>query len=373
MKREKDKKFMQEVFSLAEKGRGTTSPNPMVGAIVVKGNRIVGRGYHKKAGSPHAEVIALKEAGPKSRGATLYINLEPCVHYGRTPPCAPRIIEKGIKRVVIAMLDPNSRVNGKGVTMLKKAGVDVEVGIEEEKARKLNEFYIKHITTNLPFVILKWAMSLDGKIATCTGDSRWISGEESRAFVHSLRNQVDGILVGIGTVLQDDPLLTVRKVPVKKQPLRIIIDPNLSFPLTARMLQEEGGNILIFTGEDIDKNKKEQLLAKDVEIVPCGEKRIHIENMLKILGKREITSLLVEGGSKVFTEFLEKKLPDKIYTVVSPLLLGGEKALTPFGGKGVEKVKAGIQFKEIHWFFRGKDVIMEGYPKYSTEDKQLLS
>ncbi len=369
MKRTKDKKFMQEVFFLAEKGRGTTSPNPMVGAVVVKGNRIVGRGYHKRAGSPHAEIIALQEAGTKSREATLYLNLEPCVHYGRTPPCVPRIIEKGIKRVVIAMLDPNPRVNGKGITMLREAGIEVEVGIEEEKARKLNEFYIKYITTNLPFVILKWAMSLDGKIATRTGDSRWISGDKSRIFVHSLRNQVDGILVGIGTVLQDDPILTVREVPARKQPLRIIIDPKLSFPLTAKMLQEEGGNILIFTCEDIDKNKKEFLLSKDIEIIPCGKKRIQVANMLKILGKREITSLLVEGGSKVFTEFLENKLTDKVYAVVSPLLLGGEKALTPFEGRGVEKVKDGIQFKKIHWFFRGEDVIMEGYPKYSAEDK----
>ena len=360
---------MQEVFFLAEKGRGTTSPNPMVGAVVVKGNRIVGRGYHKRAGSPHAEIIALQEAGTKSREATLYLNLEPCVHYGRTPPCVPRIIEKGIKRVVIAMLDPNPRVNGKGITMLREAGIEVEVGIEEEKARKLNEFYIKYITTNLPFVILKWAMSLDGKIATRTGDSRWISGDKSRIFVHSLRNQVDGILVGIGTVLQDDPILTVREVLARKQPLRIIIDPKLSFPLTAKMLQEEGGNILIFTCEDIDKNKKEFLLSKDIEIIPCGKKRIQVANMLKILGKREITSLLVEGGSKVFTEFLENKLTDKVYAVVSPLLLGGEKALTPFEGRGVEKVKDGIQFKKIHWFFRGEDVIMEGYPKYSAEDK----
>ncbi|MCD6218895.1 bifunctional diaminohydroxyphosphoribosylaminopyrimidine deaminase/5-amino-6-(5-phosphoribosylamino)uracil reductase RibD [Candidatus Calescamantes bacterium] len=367
MKRERDKKFMREVFHLAEKGRGTTSPNPMVGAVVVKGNRIVGRGYHKRAGSPHAEVIALKEAGEKARGAILYINLEPCVHYGRTPPCAPRIIEAGVKRVVISMLDPNPKVKGRGVAMLREAGIDVEVGIEEEKARELNEFYIKHITTGLPFIILKWAMSLDGKIATYTGDSRWISGEKARVFVHSLRNQVDGIIVGIGTVLCDNPILTVRKVPAKKQPLRIIIDPTLSFPLNARMLKEKGGDVLIFTCCNGYKNKKENFLMENVEVIPCGKERVDIENMLKILGKRGVTSLLVEGGNRVFTEFLEKGLVDKIYAIVSPVLLGGEKALTPFGGKGVERVEEGIRFRKIRWLFRGEDVIMEGYPKTGGE------
>ena len=318
MQREKDIKFMKEALRLAEKGRGTTSPNPMVGAVVVKGNRIVGRGYHKRAGSPHAEVIALEDAGTKAKGATLYVTLEPCIHYGRTPPCVPRIVSSGIKRVVIAMMDPNPIVKGKGVKMLEKAGIEVITGIEEEKARKLNEFYIKYITRKIPFVILKWAMSLDGKIATSTGDSRWISGEEARKFVHSLRKGVDAVLVGIGTVKKDDPLLTVRLVPSEKQPLRVIIDPRLEISPQARLLKEEGGKVVIFT-------------------------------------------LLVEGGEKVFTSFLEEGCVDKVYAIVSPLLLGGRDSPTPFGGKGFERIKDGLRLKKIEWLRKGEDMIISGY------------
>ncbi len=362
--REKDKKFMEEVLRLAKKGRGTVSPNPMVGAVIVKGNRIVGRGYHKKAGSPHAEIMALKDAGGKAKGATLYVNLEPCVHYGRTPPCAPEIIRAGIKRVVIGMVDPNPLVNGKGIEMLKNAGINVETGVKEEEAKELNEFYIKFITKRIPFIILKWAMSLDGKIATCTGDSQWISGKDARVFVHSLRNQVDAILVGIGTVLKDDPFLTVREVVPKKQPVRVILDSKLSFPLNSSMLRE-GSKIMIFTGRNIDKKKKEKLLEKNVEIIPCGEKKVDIKEMLKILGKEEITSVLIEGGSKVFTEFLENGLADKVYAIVSPLLLGGEKAITPFEGKGIEKIGKGIKFRKVKWFRKDEDMVMEGYLRES--------
>ncbi len=361
MQREKDIKFMKEALRLAEKGRGTTSPNPMVGAVVVKGNRVVGRGYHKRAGSPHAEVIALEDAGTKAKGATLYVTLEPCIHYGRTPPCVPRIVSSGIKRVVIAMIDPNPVVKGRGVEMLKKAGIEVIIGIGEEKARELNEFYIKYITRKIPFVILKWAMSLDGKIATFTGDSRWISGEESRKFVHSLRKDVDAVLVGIGTVKKDDPLLTVRLVPSEKQPLRVIIDPQLEISPQSRLLKEEGGKVVIFTLSGVDKEKVSFLQDKGAEVIEMEGERIRIKKLLEVLGKMEVTSLLVEGGEKVFTSFLEEGCVDKVYAIVSPLLLGGKDSPTPFGGKGFEKIKDGLRLKKLEWLRKGEDMIISGY------------
>ncbi len=352
---------MRMALALAEKGKGFTSPNPMVGAVVVKGNRVVGRGYHKKAGSPHAEVIALEEAGSRAKGATLYITLEPCVHYGRTPPCLPRIIRAGIKRVVIAMEDPNPLVRGKGVKTLKEQGVEVVEGVEEEKARLLNEYYLKYITTRTPFVILKWAMSIDGKIATFTGDSRWISGEKARIFVHELRAEVDAVLVGVGTVKRDDPLLNVRLSRRVRQPLRIVIDPRLEIPLKARIFGEEGGKVIIVCKEETGREKHEALQRKGAELITFSGERLSISYLLKVLGEREVTSLLVEGGERVFTSFLEERMVDKIYVIVSPLLIGGGSSPTPFGGKGFSRIEECLRLRKVSWKEKEGDFIFCGY------------
>ncbi len=357
---------MKIALDLAKKGKGTTSPNPMVGAVVVKGNRIVGRGYHKKAGSPHAEVVAIKDAGGNCRNATLYITLEPCVHYGRTPPCVPLILKAGIKRVVIAMEDPNPLVKGKGIAALKEGGIEVEVGIREEEARKLNEFYLKYITTKLPFVIVKWAMSLDGKIATSKGESRWISGEESLRFVHLLRSEVDAILVGIRTVLIDNPRLTVRGLKAKRQPLRIVIDPLLEIPPSARCLTEEGGESMVVTSHLSPSQKREELKKKGVEVIICGEERVDLPSLLKKLGEKEITSLLVEGGGGIIASFLENKLVDKIYAIISPLLIGGKEAPTPFEGKGFSSLKDALHLKNFTCRRLGRDYLWEGYLDYTS-------
>lgn len=354
---------MRMALALAEKGKGFTSPNPMVGAVVVKGNRVVGRGYHKRAGSPHAEVIALKEAGNKAKGATLYVTLEPCVHYGRTPPCVPQIIHAGIKRVVVSMEDPNPLVRGKGIRDLREEGVEVVTGVEEEKARLLNEYYIKYITTRKPFVILKWAMSMDGKIATFTGDSRWISGEKARRFVHELRAEVDAVLVGGGTVKKDDPLLNVRLSRPVRQPWRIIIDPRLEIPLEARIFKEEGGRVIIVCREEEEEEKRRILEGKGVEFITFKGERMEISSLLRILGEREVTSLLVEGGEKVFTSFLEEGEVDKVYVIVSPLLIGGDSAPTPFGGRGFPSIQECMRIRKVEWRKKEEDFIFWGYPE----------
>ena len=245
---------MKEALALAMKAEGLTSPNPVVGAVLVKGNKVVGSGYHKRAGSPHAEIVAIKSAGQKTNGSTLYINLEPCNHYGRTPPCAPEVIKAGIKRVVIAMQDPNPIVNGKGIKKLKSAGIDVEVGILEQDARKINETYIKYITKKMPFVVLKWAMSVDGKIATHTGDSKWISHEASRNFTHRLRGKFDAILIGINTLLKDNPQLTTHGLGVK-EPKRIVVDDRGKIPLDCNLLKTESSQVILATTNKIKKEK----------------------------------------------------------------------------------------------------------------------
>jgi diaminohydroxyphosphoribosylaminopyrimidine deaminase/5-amino-6-(5-phosphoribosylamino)uracil reductase len=362
-----EERWMKRALRLAEKGRGRTSPNPMVGAVLSKEGRVVGEGYHTKAGEPHAEIIALGKAGEEARGATLYLNLEPCTHYGKTPPCAPAVIKAGVKKVVIGMEDPNPRVKGKGVEALKSAGLDVEIGILEKECLRLNEAFSKYILNKEPFVILKVAATLDGKIATRNGESQWISGEVSRRFVHKLRNQVDGIVVGIGTVLKDDPMLTAR-IRGGRDPYRIIFDSRLRIPENAKVIESAPSKTIIATTELAPRNKVETLEKKGVRvlILDSNQGKVDLKACLSKLGEMEMISLLVEGGSQINGSFLDEGLIDKIFLFLSSKLIADKEALGIFGGHGVTSLKKAISFKELRVRRMGEDILFEGYLKRET-------
>ncbi len=357
-----DEKWMRRALRLAEKGRGRTSPNPMVGAILVKKDEVVGEGYHAKAGEAHAEIIALQRAKEDAKGATLYINLEPCTHYGKTPPCAPQVIKAGVKRVVIGMEDPNPLVRGKGIKTLKKAGLDVEVGILERECRRLNEAFCKYILEKEPFVILKVAATLDGKIATRGGESKWISGEDSRRFVHKLRDQVDGVLVGIGTILRDDPMLTTG-IKGGRDPYRIVLDSRLKIPEEARVIGDFPARVVIVATELAPEEKIDRLAKKGVRIMtlPSKEGKVDVKLCLSKLGEIGITSLLVEGGGQINGSFLDEGLIDKLLLFLSPKLIGDHKAPGIFGGGGVSSLQEAIPLKEMKVKRIGEDMLLEGY------------
>ncbi len=361
----KDQQYMKLALKLAARGRGKTSPNPLVGAVIVKEGEIVGRGYHQKAGEPHAEINALKEAGERAKGATLYVTLEPCDHYGKTPPCTEAIIDSGLKRVVIAMEDPNPRVQGAGIKRLQATNLEVKVGVLAEQAKKLNEVFVKYITTKTPFVVLKNAVSLDGKIATRTGDTKWITGKQSRQIVHRLRDWLDGILVGRGTVAADNPRLTARLPEGGNDPTRIILDSKLEIGQQARVInQQSTAETIIATTKQADIEKKKQLEQVGVKILEAGEEQVDLSYLLDKLGELEITGLLVEGGGQVNTSFWEEELVDKLYYFLAPKIIGGEEAVPVVAGKGVAKVKdsIGIADKEIKEV--GEDILITGYPEY---------
>jgi diaminohydroxyphosphoribosylaminopyrimidine deaminase/5-amino-6-(5-phosphoribosylamino)uracil reductase len=359
-----DEHWMKRVLRLAEKGRGRTSPNPMVGAVLVKDGKVVGEGYHAKAGEDHAEIIALRRAGDAARGAALYLNLEPCTHYGKTPPCAPAVIRAGVKRVVIGMEDPNPLVKRKGVGSLTGAGIEVKVGVEEKECRSLNEAFCKYILKKDPFIILKVAATMDGKIATRDGDSKWISGENSRRFVHRLRDQVDGVLVGIGTVLKDDPMLTAR-VRGGRDPYRIILDSRLRIPEEAKVIEISPEKTIIATTEAAPKDKVERLEKKNVRVLVLDSKegRVNLKSCLSKLGEMEMMSLLVEGGSQINGSFLDEGLIDKLLLFLSPKLMGDTQALEIFGGKGVASLEEAVVLREFRTKRMGEDILIEGYVK----------
>lgn len=352
---------MREALALARRGEGATSPNPMVGAVVVADSRVVGRGHHPRAGEPHAEVFALREAGIQARGATLYVTLEPCVHWGRTPPCTEEIIRAGVRRVVAAMVDPDPRVRGQGLRRLADAGVETRVGVEEEEARRLNEAYVKHRTTGLPFVTAKWAMTLDGRMATRCGDSRWISGEGSRAIVHRYRATTDAILVGIGTVLRDDPWLTARP-PVPRNPRRVVLDSRLRIPPGARVLAQDGTPVTVATTRRADPEARRRLEAGGVEVLvldgPDG--RVSVPALLHELGRRDITSLLVEGGSTVHGSFMDLGLVDKVVVFIGPQIVGGAGP-PPVSGTGVALLAQAWRVSRSSVRQVEQDVMIEGY------------
>lgn len=359
-----DEYWMKRVLRLAEKGRGKTSPNPMVGAILVKDGRVVGEGYHARAGEAHAEIIALKKAGNEAKGAALYINLEPCSHYGKTPPCAPALIEAGIKRAVVGMEDSNPLVKGRGLEMLRSAGIEIEVGIFEEDCRRLNEVFLKYIQTGEPFVILKVASTLDGKIATQHRESKWITGEKSRQFVHRLRSEVDGILVGIGTILKDDPLLTAR-VKGGRDPFRIILDSRLRIPVTAKVIEQGPEKTILATTELAPGEKVNHLEKKGVRvwIFDSLKGKVNLKPLLRKIGEMEMTSLLVEGGSEINGSFLKQGLIDKIFLFLSPKLLGGDQSPGIFGGEGIKRLEDTVSFDKMKIKRVGEDLLLEGYPK----------
>jgi diaminohydroxyphosphoribosylaminopyrimidine deaminase/5-amino-6-(5-phosphoribosylamino)uracil reductase len=362
-----DEQWMKRVLRLAEAGRGRTSPNPLVGAVLVKNGNVVGEGYHARIGEAHAEIIALRQAGEKARGAVLYLNLEPCTHYGKTPPCVPQIIKAGLKGAVIGMEDPNPLVNGKGIELLRKSGLDVRVGVLGKECRRLNEAFCKYIVKREPFVLLKVAATLDGKIATRNGDSKWISGEAARRFVHRLRDQVDGVLVGIGTVLKDDPLLTTRRRE-GREPYRIVLDSRLKIPEEAKVFEHSPSEVILATTGSAPHEKIERLQKRGVRvfIIDSKEGRVDLRSCLSKLGKIGMMSLLVEGGSQVNGSFLDEGLIDKFLLFLSPRWLGDPQALGIFGGRGASILGEAVGLKEIKTKRIGEDMLVEGYLEWGT-------
>ncbi|MBI2876140.1 MAG: bifunctional diaminohydroxyphosphoribosylaminopyrimidine deaminase/5-amino-6-(5-phosphoribosylamino)uracil reductase RibD [Candidatus Tectomicrobia bacterium] len=364
---------MQAALALALKARGRTSPNPLVGAVIIQDGRIVGRGYHVCAGAPHAEVVALEEAGPQAAGATLYVNLEPCCHWGRTPPCTSALIRSGIQRVVVGMVDPNPRVSGKGIEQLQQAGIEVEVGLLEERARRDNEAFIKYITTGQPFVILKSAVSLDGKIATASRQSRWITSGRSRLESHKLRDQVDAILVGIETVLADDPQLTTRLWGRKGRDARkIVVDSVLRIPLEARVLpanatREDGqapaAGVIIATTARASSEKARQLEAKGAQVLRVGDRggRVDLSELMRALGQQGIVSLLIEGGGEINAAALQAGLVDKVVFFIAPLLIGGGGAPGAVGGQGCACLEEAIRLERLEVKQLEADLMIQGY------------
>lgn len=360
-----DEKFMKRAIELAETGLGRTSPNPMVGAVLLKNGEIIAEGRHLKAGAQHAEVQALDAAGERAKGSTLYVNLEPCSHFGRTPPCAPVVVAAGVSRVVSGMEDPNPLVAGKGFKILREAGIAVESGVLDAECRRLNEVFIKYITTGLPFIIVKGAMTLDGKIASPTGDSQWISCKESRDIVHKLRGEIDAVLVGVGTMLKDDPRLTSRVENKIKDPYRIVIDSFLKTPVHSRFcdLAADGKTIIITTIAAPEEREKE-LSARGCIIMRTqadSSGRPDLELALRELCKLGIISIMVEGGGETNFSFLRSKLVDKVMIFISPRLLGGAKSKTMFSGEGFPRIAEAHSLKEFSVSQAGADILVEGY------------
>jgi diaminohydroxyphosphoribosylaminopyrimidine deaminase/5-amino-6-(5-phosphoribosylamino)uracil reductase len=359
-----DLKYMQESLEFAAEGKGRTSPNPMVGAVVVKDGAVIGRGYHQKAGTPHAEIHALNEAGMGAHGSTLYVTLEPCCHRGRTLPCSDFIIRSRVQRVVVAMKDPNPLVNGKGIRQLRNAGIQVDVGVMENEARELNEFFIKYIATKRPFVILKSAVTLDGKIATRTGDSQWITGESSRKKGHEIRNSVDAILVGVNTVLEDNPSLTTRlSGEASKDPVRIILDTHLRTPLDARVIVNDSpAKTYIFADGDVARERVRAYQEKGVTVMVAKKSfhRLDFTQVMEDLGRMEITSLLIEGGSEVHASALKKGIVDRVIFFVAPKIMGGGSSKNAIGNLGVDRIKDLVQLENIKIEQIGDDVMVQG-------------
>ena len=354
-----DAYFMKLALRLARRGAGWVSPNPMVGAVLVKDGRVISTGYHRRYGGDHAEVDAIKRSKGPLKGATLYVNLEPCCHWGKTPPCTEAILRAGIEEVVVANLDPNPLVAGKGIEILRSHGIKVRVGVLEEEGRLLNRAYFKHYEEGLPLVTAKWAQSLDGRIATTTGDSKWISSEGSRRYAHRLRSLHDAVLVGIGTVLRDDPELTVRLVK-GKNPLRVILDSRLSIPLEAKALKGEAKTLLATT-EKASPEKEAILRQKGIEVIRIGCERVDLFGLLKALAERKVLSVLVEGGREVLTEFFKKGFIDRVMVFVSPKIIG--QGVEAIGDLGIREVGRAIELKSVRTLRIGQDLLLEGWIK----------
>lgn len=364
---------MKLALELAKKGIGKVHPNPMVGAVIVKDGKILGQGYHKKCGEGHAEVNAFKDAEEKNEnveGAEMYVTLEPCSHFGKTPPCADKIIEKKISKVFIGTLDPNPLVAGRGVKKLKDAGIYVEYGILESECYKLNEVFMKYIVKKEPFVVMKTGMSLDGKIATYSGESKWITEERSREDVHNLRNELTGIMVGINTVLKDNPQLTCR-VNGGRNPIRIIVDSNLKIPMDCKIVNTaKEVETIIATTDKANLDKINSLEDKGVKIivVPSKNGKVNLKELMTILGKLKIDSILLEGGGTLNFSALEEGIVDKVKIYIAPKIIGGKDSKTPIEGKGIDNLKDAFKITNLSVSTIGEDILVEGYVEKGDEN-----
>ncbi|MCX8082830.1 MAG: bifunctional diaminohydroxyphosphoribosylaminopyrimidine deaminase/5-amino-6-(5-phosphoribosylamino)uracil reductase RibD [bacterium] len=365
------KEFIKETLKLAERGKGLVSPNPMVGALIVKGSRIIGKGWHKAFGLPHAEIEAIKDAKDKVKGATLYVNLEPCCHYGKTPPCTKAIIEAGIKEVICAMEDPNLLVSGKGIEQLEESGITVREGILSEEAEKLNRAYITYITKRRPYIILKWAQTLDGKIATGKGSSKWITEKEARDFVKNMRFEVDGIVVGINTVIEDNPSLdyivpsyqTKKDILGRKRYWKIVIDPYLKVSEECRIWENPNSKVLMVVSDRVTEERVRYLLDKkgcEVIKVPDEDGKLNLKVLMEELYKREIGIIMVEGGGYTLTSFWEEKLVDEVMIFTGNKILGGENSISPIGGRDKKCISEAVRVDYYETKMIGDDFFIRG-------------
>jgi diaminohydroxyphosphoribosylaminopyrimidine deaminase/5-amino-6-(5-phosphoribosylamino)uracil reductase len=360
-----DEYYMGLALDMASKASGQTGINPVVGCVVVKNGRIIGIGTHLKRGTGHAEVHALQMAGDEAEGSTVYVTLEPCSHFGKTPPCCERIIAAKAARVVVASGDPNPEVSGRGIARLREEGIDVTVGVMEQQSQQLNEKFNKYITTRLPFVTMKTASTLDGKIASRTGDSRWVTGAAAREQVHTLRHQHEAIMVGIGTVLADDPLLNTRASVPAIDPVRIIVDSKLRLPLDARVVTDRSIRTIVLTSGEASAEQRVALEAAGVEVVVCGtDAKVDLAAAMKKLGELEIGSILLEGGGQLNGAMLEAGLIDKIVLYYAAKIIGGADAPGTFTFAGIEKMADAIQLEQVSVEMAGEDICVSGYPVY---------
>lgn len=357
-------KMMRRALALARRGLGRTSPNPAVGCVIVRNGEIIGEGWHRKAGTPHAEVHALRQAGDRALGSDVYVTLEPCSHHGRTPPCAEALIAAGVTRVFAGMTDPNPLVSGRGLAMLRNAGIAVECGILEDQCRLVNEAFVKHVTTGMPFVILKSAMTLDGKTATVSGDSKWVTCEESRRYVHALRSKVDAIMVGVGTVLADDPQLTCRMVR-GKDPVRVVVDSRLRTPPEAALfhLDSRAATILATVERDAGKNAAVQRLGAETLLCSESEGRVDLSDLLRRLGARGIQSILLEGGRELVGSAVRNGLVDKFMFFYAPKIIAGEDGYGLCSGRGIERMGDALRLHTTSVRRFGEDFLVIGYPE----------
>jgi diaminohydroxyphosphoribosylaminopyrimidine deaminase/5-amino-6-(5-phosphoribosylamino)uracil reductase len=359
-------KFMKQAIGLARRGAGRVSPNPLVGAVIVRGGRVVGAGYHRYYGGPHAEVHALQQAGAAARGADMYVTLEPCSHTGKTPPCADALVKAGLGRVFIGIRDPNPLVSGRGIKKLRAAGIEVETGVLENDCRRLNESFLKFITTGMPFVVLKAAATLDGRIATRTGDSKWITCDESRRFSHRLRLEADAVIAGSGTVLADDPQLTVRlgKKAVK-QPLRVVVDGRLRISLSAKLLHKDlaPGTMIVTSPEKAASVKARRISAAGAQVLAGAVAGgcIDLKRLFHRLAKMGISRILIEGGSEISASALAAGLVDKVHFFYAPKIIGGRAATGMIGGGGCAKIAQAVHIEDISIRRICDDVLMTGY------------
>jgi len=360
-----DENFMRNAIALAAKGKGRVSPNPLVGAVVVKEGKIIGRGWHANLGGDHAEVMALKEAGEGALGSTLYCTLEPCCHHGRTPPCTQALIDAGVKRVVVGASDPTPKVDGKGIEILREEGIEIAVGCLLEESRRVNEFFLIRHELGRPFVTIKWATTVDGRTAADSNDSRWITSEASRNFVHELRAEHDCVLAGIGTILADDPMLNVRVPRYKgRQPERVILDGDLSIPRRARILRsKDGGGVTVVTTSHARPEAVKALESDGhtVAVLPSRRRLIEMDKLVNYLAERDFVSVFAEGGRQIHTSLIRAGYADKLYAFIAPKIVGGHLLRSPVEELGATSMDEALQIKHPQWHTFGEDICLEGY------------